>query len=261
MSKSCFAFTFAVALLVNHAVEAEHTVNAPGIGFFGNENGSFTDVMEREFGASIHMHIDKTRGGSVGYAAVWDAISWTRIDVIENRSVDNPRIRANFQPYPFSDLFRIPETGASMMLPPSESGFHALSFDTQAGDVFCFDETTGESICFGDYFLTYDIVEVPTPIPGDANFDDAVTFSDFLILSKNFGLGEGAFPTYDDGDFDLDGAVLMQDFMLLSRHFGETRAVVSQVSIVPEPSSWPTCVLAFVGVCVARRRRISHKVP
>ncbi|MDB4614660.1 hypothetical protein OAH18_03115 [bacterium] len=49
--------------------------------------------------------------------------------------------------------------------------------------------------------------------PGDATGDYEVDFSDFLVLSRNWGL-EGV--GYEGGDFDLDGFVTFDDFLILS---------------------------------------------
>ena len=58
----------------------------------------------------------------------------------------------------------------------------------------------------------------PLPIPGDADGDGVVDFSDFLILSSNFGR------EVEDGiasaDFDNNGVVDFVDFLMLSENFG-----------------------------------------
>lgn len=54
-------------------------------------------------------------------------------------------------------------------------------------------------------------------IPGDANHDGSVDFSDFLELSANFGLQDAS---WADGDFDGDGIVSFADFVILSDAYG-----------------------------------------
>jgi len=53
--------------------------------------------------------------------------------------------------------------------------------------------------------------------PGDITGDGSVNFSDFLILSQNFGKVDAAFA---DGDLDRDGTVGFADFLLVSQNFG-----------------------------------------
>lgn len=57
---------------------------------------------------------------------------------------------------------------------------------------------------------------------GDADDDGAVSFSDFLALSANFGKQVDA--VWEDGDFNADGEVSFADFLLLSQNFGQKRA-------------------------------------
>ena len=60
--------------------------------------------------------------------------------------------------------------------------------------------------------------------PGDADLDEHVTFSDFLILSANFGKTEAEFT---DGDFDQNGTVEFADFLTLASAFGRSYEVQS----------------------------------
>ena len=54
-------------------------------------------------------------------------------------------------------------------------------------------------------------------IPGDADFSGKVDFSDFLIVSANFGKAESVWPS---GDFDSDRTTGFTDFVQLSANFG-----------------------------------------
>ena len=53
---------------------------------------------------------------------------------------------------------------------------------------------------------------------GDANLDGKVNFTDFLVLSSNFGSTNAR---WSDGDFNCSGDVGFDDFLALSRNFGE----------------------------------------
>ena len=55
-------------------------------------------------------------------------------------------------------------------------------------------------------------------LPGDADMDGQVSFSDFLILSDNFGMSDA---DQGDGDFTGDGAVDFADFLILADEFGK----------------------------------------
>jgi len=83
-------------------------------------------------------------------------------------------------------------------------------------------------------------------VPGDVNLDGQVEFSDFLLLSRNFGLDGG----WMDGDADGSGNVRFADFLLLSENFGQ--AAVDYAS-VPEPIAWQTFILGMVVVVIVRR--------
>ena len=62
--------------------------------------------------------------------------------------------------------------------------------------------------------LVQDILRIQ---PGDANFDGAVSFADFLVLSSSFGQTD---TDWADGNFDLDSDVTFADFLILSEFFG-----------------------------------------
>jgi len=55
-------------------------------------------------------------------------------------------------------------------------------------------------------------------MPGDADMDGQVSFSDFLILSANFGMSNA---DQKDGDFDGNGTVDFDDFLILADNFGD----------------------------------------
>ena len=80
---------------------------------------------------------------------------------------------------------------------------------------------------------------VSSRIPGDANDDGKVDFSDLLILAQHFNQGG----TYSTGDFNLDGTVDFTDLLTLAQHFGQA----AQLSPVPEPT-------ALVGLAAALGR-------
>ena len=71
---------------------------------------------------------------------------------------------------------------------------------------------------FHGYELWSMPLEADLALPGDADRNGTVDFSDFLILSTNYGKTDAAFA---DGDFDQSGVVDFEDFLLLTANFGE----------------------------------------
>ena len=117
----------------------------------------------------------------------------------------------------------------------------------------CHFDLVGENGVDGDDISV--VVELAGGQLGDADLDGVVGFSDFLILSKSFGL-QGT--TWSDGDFDGNDQVTFADFLILSQSFGSTIGDVEAIAAaepVPEPHS---ARLFLVGIFIARmmlRRR------
>lgn len=59
------------------------------------------------------------------------------------------------------------------------------------------------------------LLEIMNATPGDTNLDGQILFSDFLVLSRNFG-GNGG---WADGNFDGSDSIDFEDFLSLSRNF------------------------------------------
>ena len=84
-------------------------------------------------------------------------------------------------------------------------------------------------------------------LPGDIDGNGEVAFSDFLVLSANFGQDS---PLYSDGNIDLEGGIAFADFLVLSSNFGNVAAAA-----VPEPSGVTLVVGGLVILSGLRRRR------
>ena len=82
---------------------------------------------------------------------------------------------------------------------------------------------------------------------GDLDFSGEVGFSDFLVLSSNFGQEA----SWSGGDIDPNGSVGFPDFLILSNNFGQTAA---EVASVPEPDSLPMVFTAIFSLVLSRRR-------
>ena len=82
------------------------------------------------------------------------------------------------------------------------------------------------------------------------NADGSVNFTDFLVLSQNFGSSGN----WDDGDFSNDGMVTFGDFLDLSDNFGSV-GITRRANPVPEPSSNLIAFIAIVAIFSRRRSR------
>jgi hypothetical protein len=86
-------------------------------------------------------------------------------------------------------------------------------------------------------------------LPGDANDDGIVNFSDYLLLSQNFNkTGQD----WAHGDFNFDGTVNFADYLLLSQNFGKPRGSEEFAGAsVPEPI---TLAIFGLGALLIRRK-------
>lgn len=105
-----------------------------------------------------------------------------------------------------------------------------------------------------DIFATSEIglcgsgFDVRCNVMGDLNFDFAVNFEDFLILSENFGMSDANWP---DGDLNWNKTVDFIDFLRLSHNFE------SEAAAVPEPATNLLLALGHIGAMRFRIRK--HK--
>ena len=95
---------------------------------------------------------------------------------------------------------------------------------------------------------------IPHRLPGDANFDGTVNFTDLLILSQHYGQqGE-----WVDGEFSGGGTVDFADLLTLAQNYGRTQSADQVYSveaatggIVPEPGG----LVVIAGAILAASRR------
>ena len=92
------------------------------------------------------------------------------------------------------------------------------------------------------------VLTVTGLLPGDLDANGDVAFTDFLMLSNNFGQQVGS---YADGDIDCSGKVDFADFLVLSANFGKRSG---STSAVPEPSGLMLLGLGVLLLKAARRR-------
>lgn len=132
------------------------------------------------------------------------------------------------------------------------------SGEVDADDIsfFCFRlGQTNEAVeLSGDEMLSIDDVSVLVEQilgtrPGDANLDGEVGFEDFLVLSQNFGQGNG---NWNRGDFNCDREMGFEDFLLLSENFGFSSAAAQsaagQLAAVPEPTGQALLCISLLTI-------------
>lgn len=122
-------------------------------------------------------------------------------------------------------------TAASYQLLPVTNGANPLAFGSIAYGI------DGKGDIVGA-FEGLPVLWVPHRLPGDANFDGIVNFSDLLILSQHYYQpGE-----WVDGEFSGGGTVNFGDLLTLAQNYGKTQPADQIYSIalgsenVPEPS-------------------------
>ena len=90
----------------------------------------------------------------------------------------------------------------------------------------------------------------PTQVlPGDANLDNRVQFSDFVDLANHYGAVVGR--TWSQGNFDGDAVTNFSDFVILSNNYGkQVNGTAGIISVVPEPAGATSWQLVTIGLIV-----------
>lgn len=124
-----------------------------------------------------------------------------------------------------------------------------LCGDLVAGEITSSLDLTGDDLIDAQDLATF--LELSGTVAGDTNFDQQVDFSDFLLLSSNFGNLDSH--AWSDGNFDCNRHVEFGDFLALSKNFGFAADPMS----VPEPQSmgW----IAAVAAVLLAKSRLSRK--
>jgi hypothetical protein len=94
---------------------------------------------------------------------------------------------------------------------------------------------------------------LPHLIPGDADLNGSVNFSDLLTVAQHYG--QTSNPAWTDGDFNNDNSVSFGDLLLLAQHYGQSQAMGAQISAVPEPALLLTVGLTTAVLLASRGRR------
>ena len=88
------------------------------------------------------------------------------------------------------------------------------------------------------------------PAPGDANWDDRVSYLDLGVLATNYGATGAA---WYDGDFTGEGRVSYLDLGILATHYGW--AASGAAAGVPEPAT----IVLLAAMCLIGPRRATRR--
>ena len=99
-----------------------------------------------------------------------------------------------------------------------------------------------ESLEIAEIELLGDVV-TNDGLVADIDLDGSVGFTDFLVLSQNFG---SSVESGTSGDLDFDGQVSFQDFLILSRDFGKSatmaigfeEALLNDANLIADANDW-----------------------
>ena len=158
-----------------------------------------------------------------------------------------------------------------LALLPGYSPSRGDSFDviTYASEAGCFAKITG--IDQGNLALAVAYlsgrVHVVAAIPGDANLDHSVDFSDLVDIAQNFNASG---KTWADGDFTGDGMVDFFDLVKVAQHYDTSaplavssgfpsnfdRDLAAAFASIPEPATSSILALLLLKSLRRRQRRV-----
>ena len=100
--------------------------------------------------------------------------------------------------------------------------------------------------------------KIMATLPGDANLEGKVNFTDFQILLANYGKNNAS---WDQGDFNYDGTVNFTDFQMLLANYGKSLSSSSTVAVATAATPEPATIMVFAigAVAFLARRKKSHR--
>lgn len=110
-------------------------------------------------------------------------------------------------------------------------------------------------------FYRDQILEIITPLGGDANLDGIVNAVDAAIMAAHWGRSDGVL--WGQGDFNEDGLIDQADAIILADNWGESKATGAAMSetaarAVPEPSLVAVLLAGCIALLARRTRFHGH---
>jgi hypothetical protein len=148
--------------------------------------------------------------------------------------------------------------------PPPLQAYPLLQAKSRTGVFTAYTGTdAGKGLLYAPVYTDSGLTLIPT-LPGDANVDGHVDFTDLVALAQHYNTSAGAL--WPDGDFTYDGVVGFNDLVLLAQHYNASVFAPAPVSpdafnndwqvalaSVPEPAA--LSLVALVPLLLAHRRR------
>ena len=132
----------------------------------------------------------------------------------------------------------------SLTMDPSGVAYRSGTFDPTKVTPVIYAEDASQVEGIGDYADA----NIFATVPGDANLDGKVNFSDLLVLAQNYGKTDVG---WIGGDFDGSGKVDFSDLLVLAQNYGA--APTAGAAPVPEPATG--CIVGLATVLLLARRR------
>ena len=187
----------------------------PGAAFRSGDEGFIFSSSEISFSANNtrinHASFEAFDSSSFGCQACKQSLIW----VSEGSSSSSPRdteltyvYNELAGPGPL-ELRRVTIVGGESVVAvlPSAGGDCNNDGVLNSSDLSCVNDPTDRDT----------VISALNTVLGDLDLDGSVAFSDFLILSHNFG---DSAATYVQGNIDLENGVGFSDFLILSQNFG-----------------------------------------
>lgn len=129
-----------------------------------------------------------------------------------------------------------------LSMDPSGTAFHAGTFDPTKVTPAIYAQMAGGS--------DYADADIYATIPGDANLDGKVNFTDLVTLAAHYGQQDVG---WVGGNFTGSGTVGFADLVLLAAHYGQ--GPTAAFAQVPEPVTLALLVPAALALLPRRRRQ------